>query len=260
VGAFLQTDRPVTQTYTPPPPTNNICATSTRTPTQVKELRKQWLAEVRAGSVQSGQHTPPHSHAHAPLQPTLSPLPLPYHTPTPAQVKELRKQWLAEFRAQRAAQRLAAEGVAREIEALKAARSADKQHDREKHQLERLLWEAERAVDNVSGGLGRGERGLPGGKRGRSVDTGTDRAVDIVGLCTGGRGEVAGVAGGAGEVRLQPAGCAGYPHNNAQPFFLPVLLLCCPCFLVYRQAERRLASARREAMRQETLSHYRQLW
>lgn len=66
------------------------------------------------------------------------------------QVKELRKQWLAEIQQQKQAERQHAEAVRQEVARLQGLRSADKQHDREKHQLERLLWEAERAVENVS--------------------------------------------------------------------------------------------------------------
>jgi hypothetical protein len=66
------------------------------------------------------------------------------------QVKELRKQWLAEIQQQKQAERQHAEAVRQEIARLQGLRSADKQHDREKHQLERLLWEAERAVECVS--------------------------------------------------------------------------------------------------------------
>lgn len=66
------------------------------------------------------------------------------------EVKQLRMQWLADHKQQQAQQRQATEQVKQEIARLQELRSADKQHDREKHQLERMLWDAERAVDNVS--------------------------------------------------------------------------------------------------------------
>jgi hypothetical protein len=66
------------------------------------------------------------------------------------EVKQLRMQWLADYKQQQAQQRQAADQVKQEIARLQQLRSLDKQHDREKHQLERMLWDAERAVDNVS--------------------------------------------------------------------------------------------------------------
>jgi len=65
------------------------------------------------------------------------------------QVKQLRMQWLQEYKAQRAAQKSKTEEVKQQIAELRQLRNEDKQHDRERHQLERLLLEAERAVETV---------------------------------------------------------------------------------------------------------------
>lgn len=65
------------------------------------------------------------------------------------QVKQLCVQWLQEYKAQRAVQKSKTEEVKQQIAELRQLRNEDKQHDRERHQLERLLLEAERAVETV---------------------------------------------------------------------------------------------------------------
>lgn len=66
------------------------------------------------------------------------------------QVKELRKQWLAEAREKQAAHRAAAESVRQQIAELQKLRNVDKQHDKEAHMLDNALRSAERDVENVS--------------------------------------------------------------------------------------------------------------
>jgi hypothetical protein len=162
------------------------------------------------------------------------------------QVKELRKQWLAEIQQQKRDERAHAETVKQEIARLQELRSADKQHDREKHQLERLLWEAERAVECVSTLLLR-------------VLLVCMFLLLCLLFCHCGLHLARGNGVCCVAAARQPVGVT-VKRLATQPRCVTLLFGVHMCCVHVLQAERRLQAARREEWRQQTMQKYRQLW